>query len=103
MGDARRGTGWVVDGAGRVIIQALVSFFAQSVRTLVGLIPSWSPPVDVFTGFASTLGAAAAKGNGYFPVAVLGVCVGMIFGLKIALLVWRVILFVYSVIPFKAT
>jgi hypothetical protein len=41
--------------------------------------------------------------NGYFPVTVLGVCLVIVLGLKVALSLWRIVVFVYEHIPFKAT
>jgi hypothetical protein len=86
-----------------VIIEAIVSFFGQSIRAVVGLIPSWSPPTEALASTSSSFGSMAAKGNGYFPVAILGVCLVLIFGLKLALLLWRLVIFVYGILPFKAT
>lgn len=86
-----------------MIIEAIVTFFGSAIRAVLGLIPSWSPPTDAFAGLATSFGSTAAKGNGYFPVVVLGVCLALVMGLKLALLLWRVLVFAYGILPFKAT
>jgi len=78
-----------------VIVTALVGFVCQAAVVVLGLIPSWTPPTDAFGSTSTQLGSMAAVGNGYFPVVVLGVCLTLVLGLKVALLGWRVVLFIW--------
>lgn len=86
-----------------MITEALLVFGARVVRAMVGLIPSWGPETEPFTTTSANVGAMAAVGNGYFPLTVLGVCLAVIVVLKVGLLVWRLIVFVYELFPFKMT
>lgn len=78
-----------------MIFDAIVRFLGQSVRAVVGLIPSWSPPASDFATSAGQFGALAFRANGYFPVAVLAWCLVLVLALKVFLLAWRVIVFLY--------
>lgn len=78
-----------------MITDAVVVFLLQSVRAVLALVPGWAPPPDAFGQVSVSLGALAAVGNGYFPVVVTGVCLVLVLSLKVALLAWRVVLFVY--------
>lgn len=78
-----------------MITEALVHFVGQSLRAVLGLIPTWNPPVDPFTGSAYAVGGMAGALNGYFPVSTILVCLTLLVGLKVALLGWRLIVFVY--------
>jgi hypothetical protein len=78
-----------------VITEALISFVAQAARAVLGLVPQWSPPAHAFGQMSHAFGAYAAVGNGYFPVVVTGVCLGLVLALKVGLLAWRVVIFVY--------
>lgn len=86
-----------------MIVLGLIVLLAQALRAVVGLVPDWAPPTAAFEGTATNVGAMAAAGNAYFPVVTLGVCLVLVLGLKVALLVWRAVVFVYEVFPFKAT
>lgn len=78
-----------------MVTDAVIRFLGQSVRAILGLVPSWQPPADDFGSTATNLGAIAAQGNGYFPVMVLGVCLALVLALKVFLLGWRLVLFIY--------
>lgn len=86
-----------------MVIEALVALMATSISAVLDVIPSWTPPTEAFSQSSASVGAMAASGNGYFPVKVLGVCLVLVLGLKVALFGWRVIVFIWSVLPFKAT
>lgn len=86
-----------------MILDAIIGFFLAAFRAVVGLLPTWSPDTSAFSTMSTSIGSAASSANGYFPVSVLGWCLVLILGVKVALLAWRVVLFVYELIPFKMT
>lgn len=86
-----------------MLVEALVALMATSFNAVMSLVPSWEPDTAAFNQTATSVGAMASSGNGYFPVRVLGICIALVLGLKIALMAWRAIVFIYSMLPFKAT
>ncbi|QIK83530.1 hypothetical protein [Sanguibacter sp. HDW7] len=86
-----------------MILDALIALMASSFTLVLDLIPSWTPPTEAFSQSSASVGSMASAGNGYFPVRVLGICLALVLGLKVALLAWRGVVFVYSVLPLKAT
>lgn len=69
---------------------------------LVGFLPDWVPPAGLVTN-ASTLGVQFSQMNSYAPVSLLGVCLGLVLAVKVALSAWRLAVFVYDRFPFKAS
>ena len=61
---------------------------------LLGLLPAARLDFSALAGVAA-VGDGAAMLNGYFPIATLGLCLALVFGLKIFMLGYRVLLFVY--------
>lgn len=86
-----------------MVTDALLTFALSLVRAIAGLLPEWQPDAEPFTTTSTSLGSMAAVGNGYFPVTLLGICLAVVIGLKVALLAWRAVVFVYELIPFKAS
>lgn len=78
-----------------VITDALITFVCTAARAVLGLIPTWTVPATPFGTTSYALGSMAALGNGYFPVVTLAVCLALVLGLKVVLLGWRFIVFVY--------
>jgi len=78
-----------------MIVDALVTFVCASARAVLGLLPTWTVPATPFATTSYSLGSMASMGNGYFPVAVLGVCIALVLALKVVLLGWRVVVFIY--------
>lgn len=78
-----------------MISDAVIRFVGQSIRAIFMLVPTWEPPANDFGQSSASVGAMAAQANGWFPVAVVGWCLVFIFALKVFLLAWRVIVFIY--------
>ncbi|HEY0186221.1 MAG TPA: hypothetical protein VGC67_01905 [Cellulomonas sp.] len=78
-----------------MITDSLIRFVGQSIRAVLGLLPSWTPPADAFGTQATSIGTLAVRADGYFPVLVLGICLAFVLALKVLLLAWRVLLFLY--------
>lgn len=86
-----------------MITDFLVSFVLGLLTGLLSLIPDWSPDLSGLHVAFSEVAAAVQMLNGYFPVDVLGVCVGLLFTVKLAIAAWHGLIFVYDKFPFKAT
>lgn len=68
---------------------------------VLGLLPTYDPPS--FEPLGTELGAGLASANALFPVTVLGGCLAAVIGLRLFLLVWDFIIWLYRLIPLKAT
>lgn len=78
-----------------MVTEALIGFFMQAIRAVVRILPVWSPPAEDLTAVSTEVGAWGARADGYFPVTVLGVCLAVVFAVKVGLLAWRVVVFIY--------
>lgn len=78
-----------------MITEALLTFMAEAVGAVLGLVPQWEPPTEALAASSSSLGASAARANGYFPVVTLGACLVLVLGFKVFLIVWRLVVFIY--------
>ncbi len=78
-----------------MVIEALIDTIVGIVRGLLSLVPMWAPDADALDTGGMTVGSFASAMNGYFPVTVLGVCLGLVFGFKAVLWVWRIAVFIY--------
>lgn len=86
-----------------MIVDWLVAFFVGLLDAVLSLIPDWSPDLSgLHTAFA-TIASAVQMMNQYFPVDVLGVCLGVLLATKAAIAIWHALVFVYDKFPFKAT
>jgi hypothetical protein len=84
-----------------VIIDLIVAGLKALVDVIMALIPSYTLPV--FADVAGPIGSGMAKLGAVFPVDVLGWCLAAV--LVVRLFVWGfdLVVFVWSIIPFKAT
>lgn len=78
-----------------MIVNAVVGFVLGAVRTLVGALPSWSPPTDALSQQAASIGGMAGVVNGYFPILLLGSCAAVVLAVFLGLRAWRVVVFIY--------
>lgn len=78
-----------------MVTEAILGVLAGIVNGLLSLVPAWAPDTSSLSVTTASVGAWAFAWNGYFPVAVLGVCLGIVLAFKIALLAWRLITFGY--------
>ena len=81
-------------GDGRVITEFMIDL---TTGIIAGFIPLLPPVTFDSAGFTATTTAFSRMGalNGYFPVATLGLCLGLVFGLKLWMLAYRLVLFIY--------
>jgi hypothetical protein len=84
-----------------LIIDAIVIALKTVLNGFLALIPEYELPA--MGDFGSTLGASVGAINGYFPVVTLGVCLLTILGVRVFIGLFNVLVFVYGLIPFKAT
>lgn len=78
-----------------MITDALITFTLASFRAIVGLLPAWVVPVPALSAMSGFVGDAAARADGYFPVLTTIVCAGVVLTVRVGLLAWRVVIFVY--------
>jgi len=78
-----------------MVTAALIGLVFGGVRAVMGLVPQWDPAADPFGSVSSNLAGWVGSMNGYFPVTVLGLCLVLLVSLKVFMLGWRLIVFVY--------
>lgn len=84
-----------------MLIDLLVGIVQGILNGVLALIPSYSLPE--LTGFGGQLGSGVATMNGYFPMVTLGACLLVIIGARVAIAAFDLAVFLYGLIPFKAT
>lgn len=82
-----------------MIVDAIIGGFVGILRGLLNLIPDWVPPAEAITDQAHTIGAMAATGNGYFPVAILGIAIVTLLGARLAIILYRVATRIWELLP----
>jgi len=78
-----------------MVTGALIGLIFGGVRAVMGLVPVWDPAADPFSSAAFDVGGMAGALNGYVPVALLGLCLVLLLSLKVFMLGWRLIVFIY--------
>jgi len=78
-----------------MVTGAIVTVLFTGVRAVMGLVPSWAPVTNPFTSVSFSFGGMLGSMNGYFPISVLLGCLVLLLSLKVFLLGWRVVLFIY--------
>jgi hypothetical protein len=77
-----------------MITELFILAMLPALTGLLSLLPSVILDLTSLQAVGS-IGSTAGMLNGYFPVATLGMCMGLVLGLKGFMLGYRVILFVY--------
>ena len=72
-------------------------------KNIIELVPTWTIPVAVTQSWGTRFGTFVSWANGFFPVYDVAVCLGILVSIKVIILVWRGVVFIYDKIPFKAT
>lgn len=85
-----------------VIVDALVNALCSMLKAVLMMIPAYSLPQGL-SALSGTLGESLAAGNAYFPVASLGIALGIALGARVFIAAWAVLVWVYDKFPFKAT
>lgn len=86
-----------------MITDAILTFLINLVRQMFSLLPEWTVDLSAFENFSFQMSGALAWANGYFPVTTLGIVLTALIAFKVGSLVWRGAIFVWSMIPGKAT
>lgn len=86
-----------------MIVDALVGLLVTVLRSILDLVPVWSPNLSGFNTTGLAAGNALGLLNEYFPVAVLGICLLTVLGTKAGLSLWHIVVFVYDRFPLKFT
>lgn len=77
-----------------MILDLLLELFATIVAGFLSLTPSVSFSAESLLPIAAAVQGVGAA-NEYFPVHTLGLCLGVVFGLKVLMLGYRLVLFIY--------
>lgn len=84
-----------------MITAAIIELVAGLVQGVLGLVPEWNIDMSAISGFTTSIGSLIGRANGYVPATLLFACIGLLLAMKLAFLIWRGILFVYTLIPFN--
>lgn len=85
-----------------MIIDALVRIVFGILTGFLGLFPAYALPGSM-TSLGQRLGNAVSTANGIFPVQTLGICIGVMLGAHLFILLWALVVWVYTKIPAKFT
>ena len=83
-----------------MIVNAFIELISAIVSGVLSLVPDWTVDVTALAAVGGSIGSTASTLNGYFPVATVGVVLVLLLALQVGLLLWRVVIFVYNLIPF---
>lgn len=78
-----------------MITDFLLETLAGIILGLLTPLPKHTIDMGGLAGSASDVGATAAALNGYAPIASLGIALSVLLGLKLALLSWQAIVWIY--------
>jgi hypothetical protein len=84
-----------------MIIDAIVGTLMFVLEAFLGLLPSFE--LDGLSGFGPSLGGSMAAAGTVFPVGTLGLCLAAVLSVWLFIHAWKLVVYVYSLIPFKAT
>lgn len=78
-----------------MITFALVALFLGTITGMLNIAPTATIDVSSLATNAATISSLAGTLNGYFPLVTLGVCIGIVLGLKVFMLGYRLVLFIF--------
>jgi hypothetical protein len=78
-----------------MVTGAIITVLFTGLRAVMGLVPSWGVVANPFESVSFSLGGMFGSMNAYFPVSVLLGCLVLLLSLKVFLLGWRVVVFIY--------
>lgn len=85
-----------------MIVDLFVAILLGLLGGFISLFPEWTLPPAI-SSFGTSIGSSLSTINGIFPVVTLGVCLGVILLSWLFILGFQALVFVYRLIPFKAT
>lgn len=86
-----------------MILDTVLGVVLGVLRGVVELIPEWSPPEEMSGTWLDELESSISAINAYVPFTDFAICLGILLGVKAVLMVWHVIVWIYSKLPLKAT
>ena len=85
-----------------MIVDALIGLLLTVISGVFSLVPAYSLPGSM-SDFGASVGSWVSTANGFFPVVALGACLAILLVAQVFVLAYRVLVFVYDVIPLKFT
>lgn len=77
-----------------MITEFFIDMWAGLTAGFLTLLPAWEADTSSFSQIAAVMAGFGGM-NGFFPVATLGICLGLVMGLKLFMLWYRFAFFVY--------
>lgn len=85
-----------------MIFDAIVGVLLSLVTGLLGLVPAFQLPNSMMS-FGANVGTRAAALDDILPITAIGVCFVILIGVRLFIGAFQLIVFVWELIPFKAT
>lgn len=85
-----------------MVTQLLFTLFLGLLSGLISLFPAWSLPGSM-SGWGAQVGGALSSVAGIFPVVTLGLCLAAVLASWLFIIGFQALVFVYKLIPLKAT
>lgn len=84
-----------------MIIDKLVQFLFAFLNGVMNLLPAFTLPD--FGNSGAVLGSALNGVNAVFPIVTLGIALGALMVIRLYIFAYGVVIYVYKLLPFKAT
>lgn len=85
-----------------MIFDTIVAILVAVFEGILALLPTMALPAAIMQN-ASAVGQTAAGLNGVLPVTTLGLCLAVVVAVRLFILLWAVVVWIYERFPFKAT
>lgn len=86
-----------------MIIDLIISIVCGLLGAILSALPAFTLPSFLTSTWPADLSAWVGQINGYFPIYTVGLCLGVILGLRALLAVWAIAVWLYERFPFKFT
>lgn len=84
-----------------MIFDLIIGALLALVEGVLSLFPTFTAPTLAPIGGA--IGSALSTAAGWFPVATLGACLAAVFAVRLFMVGFNVVMWVYRQFPFKGT
>lgn len=82
-----------------MITDALIGAFISAFEAILGLMPKWEPDLAELETDAAQLGSAAGMVDGYLPLGMIFISLGILITARIALMVVQLVQWVWDRLP----
>lgn len=82
-----------------MITDTIIQMILGVANNLLSVLPEVTFDTESLGGASYSLGSVWMAGNGWFPLDLTFICLGVVVGYQIALLAWRLVVFIWELLP----